>query len=89
MRRAPGTIKRADALSHNALAAEFAGVGKENVAVAFKNLVHDNSRMWTAHKFCQLALALLDWSMPQVFAVQFDQVERQQHRILTVALAAD
>ncbi len=75
MRRASGTIKRAEPLGHDALATEFAGVGKENVAVAFKNLVHDNSRMWTAYQFCQFTLALLDWSMPQVFAVQFDQVE--------------
>jgi hypothetical protein len=32
---------------------------------------------------------MLDWHTPQVFAVQFDQVEREQHRIATVALAAD
>jgi hypothetical protein len=64
-------------------------VGKENVAVAFENLVEDNSRMLAAHQFCQLALALLDWSTPQVFAVQFNRVESDQHRIVTVALTAD
>ena len=45
--------------------------------------------MPTAHQFCQLALALLDWRSPQVFAVRFDQVESDQHRIVTLALSAD
>jgi hypothetical protein len=42
-----------------------------------------------AHQFCQFALALLEWHSPQVFAVEFDQIESDQHRILTVALMAD
>ena len=48
-------------------------MGKEDIAVTFKNL--NNSRMRTAHQFCQYALALLDWRAPQIFAVEFDQVE--------------
>jgi hypothetical protein len=39
MRRASGTIKRAEPLGHDAFAAEFARVGKENVAVSFEKLV--------------------------------------------------
>ena len=42
--------------------------------------------MRAAHQFCQFALALLDWRSPQVFAVQFGQVESDQHRIVTMAL---
>jgi hypothetical protein len=37
MRRAPGTIKRAEPLRDNALAAELAGVLKDNFAVALVN----------------------------------------------------
>jgi hypothetical protein len=59
MRRAPGAVQRADALRHDALATELAGVGKQNVAVAFKNLVQYNSRMRAAYQLCQCALALL------------------------------
>ena len=45
-----------------------------------------SAAMRAGHQFCQFALALLDWRSPQVFAVQFDQVESDQHRIVTVAL---
>ena len=64
-------------------------MGKEDVAVAFKNLVQDNSRMRASQQFCQCALTLLDWRTPQVFAVQFNQFEREQHRVGPVALVAD
>jgi hypothetical protein len=64
-------------------------VGKENVAVTLKDLVQDNSRMRTVHQFRHSALALLDWRVPQVFVVQFDQVERDQQCIVTVALVAN
>ena len=61
-------------------------MGKENVAVTFKNLVQNNSRMRTPRQFCQDALALLDGRTPQIFTVEFDQVESDQHRIITVAI---
>ena len=79
IRRAPRPIKRAEPLRHDPLAAEPASVLEENIAVAFENLVQDNSVMRAAHPFCQYALALLDWRTPQVFAVQLDQIEREQH----------
>ena len=42
MRCTARAIERAKSLGHDALAAKFAGVGKENIAVTFKNLVQDN-----------------------------------------------
>ena len=44
-----------------------------------------SAAMRAAHQFYQFALALPDWRSPQVFAVQFDQVESDQHRIVIVA----
>jgi hypothetical protein len=38
--------------------------------------------MWSADKLGQRLLALLDWQTPQVLRIQFDQVERDQHRIV-------
>jgi hypothetical protein len=35
------------------------------------------------------ALALLDWRAPQIFAIEFDQIESDQQCIVTVALVAD
>ena len=45
--------------------------------------------MRAAQQFGQCPLALLDGRAPQVFAVQLDQVECDQHRIVTVALVAN
>ena len=62
---------------------------KEDVAIAFENLVEDNAGVRPAYQLCQFALALLERHSPQVFAVEFDQIESEQHRILAVALTAD
>jgi hypothetical protein len=76
MRRTPRAIGRAEPLGHNALTAEFAGVREQDVAVAFKNFVHDNPGLRTSHQFGQLALALFKRRTAQIFAVQFDQIKR-------------
>jgi hypothetical protein len=64
-------------------------VGKENVAVTFENLIEHNAGVRPANQFCQSALALLDWHTAQIFAVEFDQVKSDQHRVVTVALVAN
>jgi hypothetical protein len=65
-------------------------VREQDVAVTLKNLVYDNPGLRTVYQFGQLALALLNRRAAQIhLAVQFDQVECQQHRIVTVALMAD
>jgi hypothetical protein len=89
MQRAARAIWRAKPLGHDTLTAKFARVGKQDVAVATKNLVHDNARMRAAHQLCQCALALLDWRAAQLLAVEFDQVESDQHRGVAMSLVAD
>jgi hypothetical protein len=55
-------------------------VGKDNIPIAFEHLVEHNAGVMPAHQFCQFAFALLDWHAPQIFAVEFDQIESNQHR---------
>jgi hypothetical protein len=52
-------------------------------------LVERDAWIRSANKLGQRLLALLDWQTPQVLGIQFDQVERDQHRIVAVSLAAD
>ncbi len=40
---------------------QFAGVREQDVAVAFKHLVHDDPGLRAAHQLGQRSLALLDW----------------------------
>ncbi len=62
---------------------------KEDDAIALENLVKHNAGVRPAHQFCQFALALFDWHTPQIFALKFNKVESDQHRIVTVTLVTD
>jgi len=59
---------------------------KEHVAIAFENLVEHNPGVRAAHQFCQFALALLERHSPQIFTLEFDQIESDQNRNLAVAM---
>src|SRR5947207_15010124 len=52
MRRSARAVRRAEPLRHDALAAELAGVLKENVAIAPEDLVEHNAEIRPAHQFC-------------------------------------
>ena len=66
MRRTARAIRRAEPLRHDTFTAQFASVREQALAIAFKNLVHENPGLGTAHQFGQSALALLDWRSPQI-----------------------
>jgi hypothetical protein len=72
-------IRRAEALRHDALAAEHAGVLVDDRAVGIVMLIVGDACMRVAQELGQLAFALLDRHVPQVLAVEFEQVESAEH----------
>jgi hypothetical protein len=62
---------------------------KDVIAVADVMPAEQDPRMSSAYQPCQGSLALLDRCAAQILAVQLDQVERDQHRLVAVALVAD
>jgi hypothetical protein len=61
---------------------------KEDVAVPFEEFVQDNPRLWAPHQLC-ISLSVLNRRAAQILAFQFDQIERNKHRIAAVALPAN
>jgi hypothetical protein len=70
-----GAVWRAESLRHDALTAERAGMPEDDRAVVGVVLIEGDAFMGMTQKLCQKALALLDRRVPQILAVQFDQVE--------------
>jgi hypothetical protein len=69
---AAGAIGGAQALRHDALAAERAGVLVDDCAAAGVVLIERDAPVRMAHELGQDALAFLDGRVPQVRAVQFE-----------------
>src|SRR5262245_44286014 len=67
---AAGDVARANALAHDALAPQLAGVFEHLRAVDVKVLAELQSATCTLEEMGQLALACLDWHRPQVLAVK-------------------
>ena len=65
VRRPPGAISRAEALRHDALAAEAAGVLEHDIAVALAVFVEHDAGMRGANELGELALAVLDRPSPR------------------------
>jgi hypothetical protein len=74
-----GAIRRAEALRHDALGAECAGVLEDDRSLARVVLVEGDGLGAVTQKLRQDALALLDRRAPQVLAIQFEQVESAEH----------
>ena len=78
---AAGDVARAHPLADDALAAKFAGVLEDLHSVAVKVLAQVQTGADIAHDLRQLVLADLDRHGPQVFAVELQQIECEQHRL--------
>jgi hypothetical protein len=78
---AAGHVARADPLADDAFAAELAGVFEDFHSVTVQVLAQVQPRAGITHKFRQPLFADLDRHGPQVFAVEFQQVECEQHRL--------
>jgi hypothetical protein len=89
VRRPPGAISRAEALRHDALAAEAAGVLEHDIAVALAVFVEHDAGMRGANELGELALAVLDRPSPQILALQLDQVEGAKHGVVAMACPSD
>jgi hypothetical protein len=89
IRRAAGTVRRLLPLRDNAFEAKFAGVTKYSLAVALYVLVEPDARPSLGQHHLQRGLAALKWIMPQVVAVQLDQIKRVEEDTLVSAVVTD
>ena len=60
---------------HNALAAEFAGVLVDDIAIADVVLAERDAGMGPAYELGQRAFAMLDWRSAQVVTIKLQQIE--------------
>ena len=77
------------ALRHNAFEAKLAGMGEDCRTVALDMFVEPNAGAGFGHDRCERGLADFKRIVPQVVAVQLDQVERVQERAVIMAAVAN
>src|SRR6516164_7753030 len=87
--RAAGTVGGILALRDDAFEAKLAGMGEDGRAVALDMLVESDAGAGPGHDRCERGLADLKRIMPQVVAVQLDQVEGVQERAVIMAAVAN
>ena len=84
-----GAIGRAEALRHDALATERAGVLENGRAVALVMLIEGDPVAGVSEQIGEHGLAVLDRLPPEVLAVEFGQVESAEHGGVIVMPIAD
>jgi hypothetical protein len=81
--------RRAKPLRDDPLTAKLAGVLKDDFAVALVILIEHDTQMWATYQFRELALEIFNRRAAQVFAIQFDQIEGNEHSGVAMSLVAD
>ena len=76
-------------LRDDAFETKLAGIGEDGRAVALDMLVESDAGAGPGHDRCERGLADLKRIMPQVVAVQLDQVEGVEESVTVMASVAD
>jgi hypothetical protein len=87
--RSTGAVRRAEPLRHDALAAEFAGLPIDDIAVADIVRVERDTGRAIAQQPGQQLLTLFDRQPAHFLVVKLKQVESAQHRPRAATLAAE
>jgi hypothetical protein len=82
-------IVGAEALRHDALAAESAGVLEDGRTVTFEVLVKGYAIAWFAKEISERVFAGLERLLAEVVAVELDQVEGAEHGGMVVVPVAE
>ena len=89
LRGAAGTVRRAEPLRCDALAAERARVLVNDCPVAAKVLIEGDPIVRKPQQPSKPPLAILDWLSPKVLTVHLEEVERAEDRAGICVVAAD